>query len=182
MKNVNTRNRIFSLSALLLAGVLAFSSCKEDEAVTPTVPAKKTMTYNYAFNTGQVGAGTAYAGSHPTNLTATLLVEELEASKSKITITLNNTMTGQEYMIHAHDAADPATTPNGTPYNESPNVNVLVTHINGNGGTMSSSQEVMMSFDDITANYNGFLVVHDPTQAISTTNLTTYLIVGAFAR
>lgn len=184
MKNFKSVSRVFLMSAVLFAGGLTLSSCDKDEAMTPTpeVPAKQSMTYNYAFNTGQVGAGTAYAGMHANNITATLKIEELEANKSKLTVTLTNTMMGMEYMIHAHDAADPATTPNGTPYNESPNVDVLTTHIDGNGGTAMNTQEVNMSFAALTANYSGFFVVHDPTQAISTTDLTTYLFVGAFAR
>lgn len=184
MKNVKTVTRVFALAACLFAGGLTLSSCDKDEAMTPTpeAPAKQSMTYTYPFNTGQVGAGTAYDGMHPNTITATLKIEELEANKSKITVTLTNTMMGMEYMVHAHDAADPATTPNGTPYNESPNVDVLTTHVDGNGGTAMNTQEVNMSYAALTANYNGFFVVHDPTQAISTTDLTTYLFVGAFAR
>lgn len=184
MKNVKTVSRVFALAAFLIAGGLSFSSCEKEEAMTPTpeAPAKKSMTYTYPFNTGQVGAGTAYDGMHPNTITATLKIEELEANKSKLTVTLTNTMMGQMYMVHAHDAADPATTPNGTPYNESPNVNVLTTHVDGNGGTAMSTQEVNMSYAALTASYSGFFVVHDPTQTISTTDLTTYLFVGAFAR
>ncbi len=184
MKNFKSVSRVFVLVAVLFAGGIALSSCDKDEAVTPTpeVPAKKTMTYTYPFNTGQVGAGTAYAGTHAATITATLKIEELEANKSKLTVTLTNTMMGMEYMVHAHDAADPATTTNGTPYNESPNVDVLTTHVDGTGGVAMNTQEVNMSYAALTANYSGFFVVHDPTQAISTADLTTYLFVGAFAR
>ncbi len=184
MKNLTSVTRVFVLAAIFITSGLALSSCDKEEAMAPTpqAPAKQSMTYTYPFNTGQVGAGTAYAGTHPSTITATLKIEELEANKSKLTVTLTNTIMGLEYMVHAHDAADPATTPNGTPYNESPNVDVLTTHVHGTGGTAMNSQEVNMSFAALTATYNGFFVVHDPTQAISTTDLTTYLFVGAFAR
>lgn len=45
-----------------------------------------------------------------------------------------------------------------------------------------AENEPAISFTELTRNYEGFLVVHDPTQAISTVDLTTYLVVGAFAR
>lgn len=182
---MKTSKKLFSLLGLVIVGGLLFSSCKKDEAMTPepqAPAAKKSQTFTYAFNSGQLGAGTAYAGTHPNNITASLRLDEIDANNTRITVTLTNTQAGQEYMVHAHDAADPATTPNGTPYNESPNVNVLTTHVDGNGGTAMNSQDVMMSFDALTAQYNGFFVVHDPTQAISTTDLTTYLFVGLFAR
>lgn len=166
---------------LPLMAILVLSSCKKDED-TADMPTYKSSSYDYAFNTGQVGAGTAYDGTHPKNLTAKLMLEEQADGKTKVTLTLMNTVEGEMYMVHAHDAADAATTPNGTPYNETPNSGVLVGMVNGNGGTASFSQVSSMSYTDLTTKYSGFLVVHDPTQGISTTDLTTYLVVGAFAR
>jgi hypothetical protein len=53
--------------------------------------------------------------------------------------------------------------------------------IAGNGGTVSKDYTSTMSYNDLINNYpGGFFVVHDPTQAISTVDLTTYLIVGLF--
>jgi hypothetical protein len=86
------------------------------------------------------------------------------------------------YNTHAHDMADAGSTPNGTPYNESPNVNVFAGQIMGNGSTASRSQISSMSYEEITNSYNGFLVVHDPLQPISTIDPTTYVILGVFAR
>jgi len=167
------------LSFALASGVF-FSSCKKKE-IQPDVEMMQS-TYMYEFNNGQVVPSAAYDGMHPDNLTATMMVEELSESQTKITVTLMNTVSGQQYMIHAHDAADPATTPNGTPYNESPNGMVFSQHLNGNGGTAMVSQTVNMSYAHITSMYSGFLVVHDPMQAISTTDISTYLVVGSFAR
>lgn len=133
------------------------------------------MTFDYAFSSG-------YSGSHPTTLDAMMEVEEIDNNSSRITVTLTNTLDGEMYMIHAHDAADANNTPNGTPYNETPNSGVFVQMVNGNGGTVEVSQVANMSYEDITGMYEGFFVVHDPTQAISTTDISTYLVVGAFAR
>jgi len=165
---------------LPLMAVFVLTSCKKDND-EPAV-AMKSKTFSYEFNTGQVAAGTAYDGTHAKNLTGTIMLEELSSGKTKVTVSLMNTMNGEKYMVHSHDAADAATTPNGTPYNETPNANVLVGMMTGNGGTATYSQESSMSYDALTTQYNGFFVAHDPTQQISTTDLTTYLIVGAFAR
>ncbi len=120
--------------------------------------------------------------AHPSDLDATLTVEELEDGGSMITVELTNTIDGETYNIHAHDAADPATTPNGTPYNETPNAAVFANQLVGNGGTVSVSQETALSFTEVTTTYDAFFVVHDPLQAINTADISTYLIVGSFAR
>jgi hypothetical protein len=113
---------------------------------------------------------------------AEIMVEEMIDGTSKITVSLMNTMEGMTYMVHAHDAADPSTTPNGTPYNETPNGDIFAGGIEGNGGTVMAENELEISYNELTRMYEGFLVVHDPTQEISTTDLTTYLVLGAFAR
>jgi hypothetical protein len=169
----------FILGLGLVSGLL-FSSCKKKE-VEPD-PQMMSSTYTYEFNNGQVVPSAAYNGMHPDSFSASMMVEEVGENQTKITVTLMNSVSGQQYMIHAHDAADPATTPNGTPYNESPNALVFSKHVQGNGGTVSVSQTVNMSYAQITASYNGFFVVHDPMQPISTTDISTYLIVGTFAR
>ncbi|SEJ74932.1 hypothetical protein SAMN05192553_11120 [Cyclobacterium xiamenense] len=144
----------------------------------------RTETFMYDFNEGQLLDNTdlAYDGDHARNLMAEIMVEEMIDGTSKIRISLMNAMEGMTYMVHAHDAADPSTTPNGTPYNETPNGDIFAGGIEGNGGTVMAENELAISFNELTRNYEGFLVVHDPTQAISTTDLTTYLVVGAFAR
>lgn len=160
------------IALAFVAVSVALTSC--EKAVEP-----KTSTTDYAFNTGQVGAGTAYSGSHGT-LTAAIKFTE-DGNTTKLTVTLNGTMNGQDYNLHVHDGADPLTTPNGTPYNETPNATILVGTIAGNGGTVSKDFTSTMSYSAIMDTYaGGFFVVHDPTQAISTTDLSTYLIVGAF--
>jgi hypothetical protein len=174
MKKLN-----FLLSLGLATGVL-FTSCKKKDAEPD--PQMMSSTYMYEFNNGQLVPAAAYDGMHPDNFSASMTVEEVGENQTKITVTLMNSVNGQQYMIHAHDAADPATTPNGTPYNESPNAMVFSKHVNGNGGTVSVSQTVNMSYSQITTSYNGFFVVHDPLQPISTTDISTYLIVGTFAR
>jgi len=156
--------------AFLATASIALTSCEK----TPM-----TKSTDYAFNTGQLGAGTAYSGSHG-SITATVKLTE-NGNQTTVNVTLNGTMNGMDYNIHVHDAADPTTTPNGTPYNETPNSSVLVMSIAGNGGSVSKDFTSTMSYNDLVNNYaGGFFVVHDPTQPISTTNLTTYLIVGTF--
>lgn len=172
-----------TITALLITAGLSFTSCKkekmEDEPQGSNLMSK---TYNYEFNNGQVVSTAAYAGQHNDDLMGSLKLEELDNGKTKITLTLTNTVNGQVYNVHAHDAADPTTTPNGTPYNETPNSSILVQQVTGNGGEVSVSQESSMSYSNLTSSYDGFLVVHDPLQAMSTTDISTYLIVGSFAR
>lgn len=151
-------------------------------AVQSDVSNLKSMSYNYAFNTGQVSAAYAYSGTHATNLSAWLNVQELSNGGSRVSIQLSNTIDTKMYHIHAHDSADPTATPNGTPYDETPNAGLLTKMITGNGGDAMASQNSTMSYSDITASYAGFLVVHDPLQAISTTDPTTYVILGSFAK
>lgn len=158
---------------MAVVAALAFTACSEDDDMMDPEP--QSMEFNYAFSDG-------YSGSHANNFSAMMEVEEINDNSSKISITLMNTVDGETYMIHAHDAADPSTTPNGTPYNETPNGDVLVQMAEGNGGTVTVSQTANMSYEEITATYEGFFVVHDPLQAISTTDISTYLVVGAFAR
>lgn len=176
--------RLTILTPLLFAAfALTMQSCKkEDNEPVVTQDPMMMATYDYEFNNGQVVASAAYDGTHMDNFSAQMKVEEISAMQSKITVTLMNTVAGQTYNIHAHDAADPATTPNGTPYNESPNANVFVQTVDGNGGNVSVSQTIDMTYSDLTTMYNGFFVIHDPLQAMSTTDISTYLVVGTFAR
>ena len=175
--------KLTTLSALVLSLGLGISSCKkEDDPMDPTTPAAKSSTFNYEFNNGQVVSSAAYDGTHKDNLTAMIKVEEATDGKAKITVTLDNTINGEMYMIHSHDAADPTTTPNMTPYNETPNSDVFTKMVTGNGGSVSVSQTSTKTYTEITSSYDGFFVVHDPLQSISTTDISTYLFVGAFAR
>lgn len=144
----------------------------------------RSETFMYDFNEGQLldNADLAYEGDHARDLMAEIMVEEMIDGNAKITVSLMNSLDGMTYMVHAHDAADPSTTPNGTPYNETPNADIFAKGIEGNGGTVMAENELMISFNELTRNYEGFFVVHDPTQDISTVDLTTYLVLGAFAR
>jgi hypothetical protein len=177
---------LLTLSALLIGSTL-LSACGEDSPVAP--PAElRSESFTYAFNEGQLldNTDTAYnsdeAGDHPRNLSAEILIEEMENGNARVTVSLQNTLDGFTYPVHAHDAADPATTPNGTPYNETPNGNIFAGGIEGNGGTAMASNESSLTYDALINEYEGFLVVHDPTQEISTTDLTTYLVLGIFAQ
>ncbi len=154
-----------SILAVLAIGLM-FTSCGDDFEST---------SFDYAFNDG-------YAGTHADDLTATLTVEELEEGGSMITVELTNTVDGETYPLHAHDAADSAETPNMTPYVEMPNADVFASTITGNGGTASTTVTTTMSFTELTATYDGFLVVHDPLQDVNTADLSTFLIVSTFAR
>ncbi len=173
MTNFNTLIKT-SLLLLAIGGLLTMTSCGDDDLASTT--------FDYSFNTGQVAADFAYAGMHSDDLSATMEVKETEDGGSEITFTLKNTMDGMTYNTHAHDMADAATTPNGTPYIESPNSNVFAHAIVGTGGDATHTHSSTMSHDEIVNNYDGFLVVHDPLQALSTTDPTTYVILGVFAR
>ncbi len=168
----------FNLSSLFFTAILAIglTSCGDDD------PDLKSTTFNYDFNSGQVAAAFAYSGDHQDNLTASIKLDELEDGGTKVTVSINNTMDGQTYHTHAHDMADAATTPNGTPYNETPNSDVFAMPLVGNGGTVSGSNNSTMSYSELTTNYDGFFVVHDPLQAVTTVDPTTYVFLGIFAR
>jgi hypothetical protein len=180
-------NNLIKVSSLALTVLFSAASCKKEvdkdtmPSNTPTTT-MQSMTYDYEFNNGQVVPTAAYDGMHSDDLTAQLKVEEDASGMAKITVMLNNTIPGETYHIHAHDAADPSTTPNGTPYNESPNGDILVQHVHATGTSVTVEQTAMISYDSIVNQYAGFLVVHDPLQAMSTTDISTYLVVGSFAR
>lgn len=177
-----------SFAILSLASAVMFASCKKEDPEPVNDPMEEpteelqTASYEYNFNNGQVIPTAYYEGEHSDMLTATMELEEQADGQTKITVTLNNTVDGEMYMIHAHDAADPATTPNGTPYNESPNADVFASMTTGNGGSVSVSQTSSKSFTELTTTYEAFFVVHDPLQQISTTDLSTYIVLGSFAR
>jgi hypothetical protein len=189
MLNLNfiIMNSFKKVSSLMILGLMfaGMQSCKKEEmppAEDPEPDPMMSETYDYEFNNGQVVSSAAYNGMHRDDFSASLMVEELSEESVKITVKLMNTLDGEMYMIHAHDAADPNTTPNGTPYNETPNAEVFVQMVDGNGGTIEVSQTVDMTYTQITEQYEGFFVVHDPLQGISTTDISTYLVVGSFAR
>lgn len=145
-------------------------------------PTLKSSTFSYDFNTGQLVPSFAYSGSHSTDLKATIQVDELADSRSRVTVRIMNSLEGETYHSHAHDMADAATTPNGTPYIEAPNVGVFAASILGNGATAGAAVISETSFDSITTSYDGFFVVHDPLQTLTTVDPTTYIILGVFAR
>lgn len=175
---------------LFLFGFVAACSDDSGSSIDPNgdddTEELRTASYSYAFNEGQLlgDPDTAYdateEGDHPRNLSATLMFEELENGNTLVTVSFENTIDGAVYPAHAHDAADPADTPNNTPYDESPNGDVFAEMIEGNGGTAELYFESSLSFDEINEEYEGFLVVHDPTQDLSTVDLTTYLVLGIF--
>ena len=171
-----TFRNILKGATLALLVSIAFSACTKEEEVE-----KKVESFSYAFNIGQIAAAFTYTGTHASTLSADLKLEEQD-NGTLVTITLNNTINGETYHIHAHDAADASVTPNGTPYNEAPNGDVLVQQIVGNGGSVSASQSSSMTIDELTTSYEGFLVVHDPLQAVSTTDPGTFVILASFGK
>lgn len=173
--------KYISLPLLALGIIMTTGSCKKEEVEPTPTPTLMSKTYDYEFNNGQIISTSAYTGAHYDNLTASMQVDET-ATGANITLTLMNTIDGETYHVHAHDAADPATTPNGTPYNESPNTGVFTQMVVGNGGTVTLTQSTTTSYSDLNNVYNGFLVVHDPLQAVTTLDVTTYVILGTFAR
>ncbi len=171
------KNLKFSLSLVLFALLaVGFTSCGDDDADL------ESKSYNYAFHTGQTVATAPYSGDHADNFSAELVLQEMENGNTMVTVNLSNTVDGETYRIHAHDSQDATTTPNGTPYNETPNGDILAIGVEGNGGTASGSQESEMTVTELSTTYEGFFVIHDPLQDISTTDITTYLVVGSFAR
>lgn len=176
-------NKSFIVISMMIALFsLSFLSACGDDPVSQ-IDDLRSENFTYAFNEGQAldNVETAYRGEHQRNLNAAITIEELDNGNASVTVTLNNTISGETYPVHAHDTADPSTTPNGTPYNETPNGNVFAGAIEGNGGTVSATNESTLSYDALVNNYEGFFVVHDPTQDLSTTDLTTYLVLGVFA-
>lgn len=182
---INTMNSLHKWILLLAVAMLSFfTACDNDSSPTGGNDELRSSTVSYAFNEGQLldDDNTAYRGEHQRNVTAEIMIEEMENGNASVTVTLNNTMDGMDYPVHAHDMADPETTPNGTPYNETPNANVFAQAITGNGGSISTTNETGMMYDALVNEYEGFFVVHDPTQEISTVDLTTYLVLGVFGQ
>jgi len=142
--------------------------------------------FSYAFNEGQLldDPDTAYeaGGDHPRNLSAVLDIEERGTGTASVTVTLEDTLDGEAYSVHAHDMADPAETPNGTPYNETLDGDVFAQVITGTGGAASASFEAEMMYAELVETCEAFLVVHDRTQAVTIVDLTTYLVLGIFGQ
>lgn len=182
MNYINNMTRWFLLLALSMT--VSLTACSDDSDMMGGMEDLRSASFDYAFNEGQLlgDVDTAYRGEHNRNLTAEISIDEMDNGNAAVTITLMNTLNGVDYPVHAHDAADPSSTPNGTPYNETPNSGVFAGAISGNGGTVSSTNNTEISYDQLVNQYDGFLVVHDPTQDISTTDLTTYLVLGVFAQ
>ncbi len=165
--------------AVAIVSLLFFSACnKDDDSNRPL----QSMSFDYQFHNGQAVPSVPYLGIHPSNFSATLRLEELENGGTRITVSIQNSMEGETYHVHTHDAAAPSSTPNDTPYNETPNADIFAQALMGNGGIATINQETTTSFEELTANYEGFFVIHDPLQAISTVDIGTYLVVGGFAR
>lgn len=161
------KHHIIAIVLLAVTTHLLVTSCGDD--------AFASTDFNYVFNS-------SYDGDHADDLAAELTVTETEDAGTMITVELTNTVEGESYAIHAHDAADDTTTPNGTVYDETPNVAILADMIIGNGGIASVTHKSTMSYSEITTSYEGFFVVHDPLQAINTVDASTFLVVGTFAR
>lgn len=180
-----TNKNLFSY--LTLAAVVAFASllsaCSDESSVSAP-DELRSETYSYAFNEGQAigDDATAYRGEHERNLMAQLMIEEREDGNANVTVELMNTIDGETYPVHAHDMADPSTTPNNTPYNETPNGDVFAAGIEGTGGSASFTNETSIAYDELINEYEGFFVVHDPLQDLNTADLTTYLTLGVFAQ
>lgn len=184
MKTIENPFKRLLMAVTVGVSLIGFTACDKDDDDDDNMGSTelKSETFSYQFHNGQVVESAPYNGMHSSNLMADLSIMEMENGNAKVEVTLYNTMDGETYMVHAHDAADPANTPNNTPYDETPNADVLVQMAEGNGGTVTVSQESDMSFMELTSSYAGFFVVHDPLQAINTADISTYLIVGSFAR
>jgi len=175
---VSPYSRLF-LSLLIVVSLILFGACNKDDDKDGPL---ESTSFQYEFHNGQSVPSAPYAGVHESTVTAELKLEELANGRTKITVTIENTLDGATYHVHAHDAANPSTTPNGTPYDETPNASIFAQALIGNGGVVSTSQETDRSYDELINTYEGFFVIHDPLQAISTVDLSTFLIVGSFAR
>lgn len=182
MNYINNITQWFLLLTLSLT--LSFTACSDDSDMMGGMEDLRSASFDYAFNEGQLldAVATAYRGEHSRNLSASINIEEMENGNAAVTITLMNTIDGENYPVHVHDAADPSTTPNGTPYNETPNGDIFAGAISGNGGTVSSTNNTGIAYEQLVNSYDGFLVVHDPTQDVSTVDLTTYLVLGVFGQ
>lgn len=174
---------IITKATLALFISVSIISCKKDDPeeiiVTEYLDSHH---YSYTYNTGQIAPTFAYTGAHPDDISVNIELEEQDNGDTKITVTINNSIDGETYNVHVHDMADASSTPNGTPYEEVPNGNIFAKQIVGNGGSASASNTSSMSASQLTANYDGFFVIHDPLQAVSTTDPGTFVVLGVFAR
>lgn len=173
------RNKFDLYLLMAICSMVFFYSCGEDDGTGDEL---STASYEYELHNGQAVPTAPYGGFHPNDFGVTMDLEELDNGNTMITLTLENTIIGATYHIHAHDAADAASTPNGTPYDETPNASIFQQMVDGASGSVEISQEAEISFDELTTEYEGFFVVHDPLQSVSTTDISTYLVVGSFGR
>jgi hypothetical protein len=159
-------------SLFLLALAVGFMSCEKEAEM-------QSKTFNYSFNTGQLDTAYAYptAGAHPNTINAELKLDEMADGTTKVSVTLTGAL-DSTYAVHAHDVS----TGTALPYNRTPNALVYAAPVVVSGGTGTSFQISTSSFEALTTTYDGFFVVHDPTQAVNTADPTTYVVLGTFAR
>lgn len=178
-----TQSNMLWAVVLAVTSLFVFTGCDNDSSpVDPGFEDPEMDTFGYAFNEGQLlgDPDTAYRGTHDRTLSAEISVEEMDDGNAAVTVVLENTISGEAYPVHVHDMADPSTTPNNTPYNETPNGDVFAQVLEGTGGSVSATNETDIAYQEIVSDYEAFFVVHDPLQDLSTVDLTTYLILGVF--
>jgi len=107
-------------------------------------------------------------------------LEAVDSGGTLLRLTLYHTVAGATYPIHAHDYAD--STPHGGPYLLAVNGDILDQNPVGTGDSLTVEQYSRYDRAELTENYRGFLVVHDPLQAVNTADPTTLLIIDRFAR
>jgi hypothetical protein len=142
----------------------------------------KSNFFNYSFNTGQVETYFAYSGDHPSNLTGLMHIQELADGNTRISLKLNDTEPNKNYEVRTYDVADSNSTPNNTPYNETSNSNLYNGQVVGNGKSANFNKVSSIGFNELTSNYLGFLVVHDPLVNVNTQDPKTFVIFNSFAR
>lgn len=163
--------RFYHWLFLLCMAVVLGCNKVEDEEI-----ALRSETFNYTFNNGAMGSGTAYNGTHDRSLSAQIKIEELQDGRTSFSAILNGTIPGAVYKVHIHDYQSPVA-PSFLPYKTTPNISILATDVVGNGATAVSGGISTMGYDQFINAYKGILIVHDPA-VFSVTSMSTFLVFG----
>lgn len=172
---MHLRKNIFTGCFIILFSIACNNN--DDDAESLPLPS---ATFAYSFNEGEAFGGSTYQGTHPRNLSASLQLQALDTGGTKLTVTLYNTLAGESYATHAHNARD--TTNGGNPYEFLVNTTILNQNPTGTGDSVQAVHYTPREFKFLVNEYQGYLVIHDPLQPINTNDPTTLLILGKFAR
>ncbi|RYD51481.1 MAG: hypothetical protein EOP52_10850 [Sphingobacteriales bacterium] len=177
--------RLSSLALLAALPVCLFSCTKDD--VTESAPVYRHQVYNYSFNRGQVAGKPLYYNRRLRldSMRAVLILDEKPDTATLITISLFNAPANETFPVGIHLAEDTAR----WGYRRTADSAIFARTMGGNGqgSVVTDTFRTRFSFDYLTKNYRGWLIVKDPVLPDTTLNIDTsspaiFPVFGTFAR